>query len=422
MSQLYFLSFALGCKVNQYDTALLAKELLNRGFKLSKTNPDLVIINTCAVTKKAITKDRQVFHKLKNRYPQAQFLIMGCWPQTDQDIEEEAGVIFWGVGDNPGLIKKLVEVFPQLAPVPVSESGLLVPSDKSRYFLKVGDGCNQFCTYCLIPYARGRITSRPQADLVAEVKEAIVAGYGEIVLSGIHLGRYGEDLGGHISLVSLLQSLLALPGLGRLRLSSIEINEVDDALIALMKNNSQICQHLHISLQSGSDKILKAMNRPYNTAYFRERVLRLREAMPLVAISTDIIVGFPGETAADFETTYKFAAELQFSKIHVFPFSAHEKTAAYKLTGRVNPVEKKERAVRLRSLSSQLESQYQENTLKNLAGQLIKVVPEKIRTVWYGKTEYHFDVVLTDYQDEKGVFLYDYQVPRGDIVSYRQNH
>lgn len=412
MSQFYFLSFALGCKVNQYDTALLGKELSQRGAIWSKDNPDLVIINTCAVTKKAITKDRQTFHKLKKRYPQAQFLIMGCWPQTHNDVSEESGVIFWGVGDNEGLIKKLSTILPELGEIPVSESGLLVPSDKSRYFLKVGDGCNQFCTYCLIPYARGRIISRPETDLIKEAEEAIAAGYGEIVLSGIHLGRYGEDLGKEYSLTNLLKKFLSLPGLGRLRLSSIEINEVNDELIDLMINNRHICQHLHISLQSGNDKILKAMNRPYNTEYFRSRVARLRKALPMIAISTDIIVGFPGESEDDFQETYNFAKEMQFSKIHVFPFSAHEKTAAYKLADRLDAATKKERGLRLRSLSSVLESGYEDKVLKELSGQTIKVAPEKIRGVWYGKTEYHFDVIISSYKEKiSNKELCDYIIP-----------
>jgi len=395
MKTLNFYSIALGCKVNQYDLALLKKEFLSRGWRYDKNKPDLVIINTCAVTKKAITKDRQVYHKLKNLYPQARFLIMGCWPQVSTDLEKEAAdLILWGVGDNDGLLKKLALTFPSLSDLPVSESGLLVPSDRSRYFLKVGDGCNQFCTYCIIPYARGRITSRKSEDLVAEVTAAVAAGYGEIVLSGIHLGRYGQDLKEGESLVALLKKLLVIKGLGRLRLSSIEINEVDDNLIMLMKSEPQICRHLHISLQSGSDKILKAMNRPYDTAYFSGRVEKLRSALPEIAISTDIIVGFPGETEIDFSKTLAFAARMRFSKIHVFPFSAHEQTKAFNLPNKVSTIEKKNRAAQLRQLSDELTSIYYKEMIKKLQGQGVFVVAEPNPNGLEGKTEFYFNVPL----------------------------
>ena len=396
MKNLNFYSLALGCKVNQYDLALLKKEFLDRGWRHDKNNPALVIINTCAVTKKAITKDRQVYHKLKNLYPQARFLIMGCWPQISADLEtERPDLILWGVGDNPGLLKKLALIFPSLNDLPVSESGLLVPSDRSRYFLKVGDGCNQFCTYCVIPYARGRIKSRPTEDLIAEAKAATEAGYGEIVLSGIHLGRYGEDLKSDESLVALLKKLLTIKDLGRLRLSSIEINEVDKTLIALMKAQPQICRHLHISLQSGGDEILKAMNRPYDTDYFRQRVKLLREAMPDIAISTDIIVGFPGESEEDFNDTLDFAREMGFSKIHVFPFSAHEQTVAFKLPNKVSVAEKKDRAARLRKLSDELAANYYQEITKKLRGQEILVVVEQSPDGLVGKTEFHFDIPVS---------------------------
>ena len=395
MKTLNFYSIALGCKVNQYDLALLKKEFLSRGWRYDKNKPDLVIINTCAVTKKAITKDRQVYHKLKNLYPQARFLIMGCWPQVSTDLEKEAAdLILWGVGDNDGLLKKLALTFPSLSDLPVSESGLLVPSDRSRYFLKVGDGCNQFCTYCIIPYARGRITSRKSEDLVAEVTAAVAAGYGEIVLSGIHLGRYGQDLKEGESLVALLKKLLVIKGLGRLRLSSIEINEVDDNLIMLMKSEPQICRHLHISLQSGTDKILKAMNRPYDTAYFSERLEKLRAALPEIAISTDIIVGFPGETEIDFSKTLAFAARMRFSKIHVFPFSAHEQTKAFNLPNKVSTIEKKNRAAQLRQLSDELTSIYYKEMIKKLQGQGVLVVAEPNPNGLEGKTEFYFNVPL----------------------------
>lgn len=397
MSRPKFLILALGCKVSQYDAAVLKRSLLTKGFELSEKDPDLVIINTCSVTKTAIAKDKQMVKKLRAKFPQAKSVIMGCWPQTHDHLDSEIkDVLFWGVGDNDGLVVEIKKMFPDSKNNEVQEMGLLVPENRSRYFLKVGDGCNQFCSYCLIPYARGPIVSRPAADLVAEAREAVAAGYGEIILSGIHLGRYGQDLKNKESLISLLKELLAIPGIGRLRLSSIEINEVTDELIDLMKNTDHICQHLHISLQSGCDKILKLMKRPYTTEYFKERIAKLREAMPSIAISTDIIIGFPGENGENFVDTCRFAEEIGFSKIHVFSFSAHEKTAAYNLPDRV-PYEKiKQRSKILRDISEVLEKKYEAEVLSKLKGKKIKVIIERVRgAANKGKTEFYFDIPIS---------------------------
>lgn len=397
MSRPKFTISALGCKVSQYDAAILKRSLLSRGFELSDIEPDLAIINTCSVTKNAITKDKQVIKKIQNKFPRAKIVVMGCWPQTHDNLELEIeNVLFWGVGDNKGLVKKIENIFPGLESSPVFEEGILVPSDKSRYFLKVGDGCNQFCSYCLIPYARGPIVSRSLNDLVLEVKEAVSAGYGEIILSGIHLGRYGQDLETKESLISLLKAFLEIPGLGRLRLSSIEINEVDDELIELIKGTDKICQHLHISLQSGCDKILNLMKRPYNTTYFKNRIEKLRIAMPNIAISTDVIIGFPGETDEDFTDTCNFVKKINFSKVHVFSFSAHEKTVAYNLPDKVSGDKIKKRSQILRNISIDLESSYLTKTLKKLKGTKIKVIVEHIRGGDVkGKTEFYFDIPIS---------------------------
>ncbi len=388
---------ALGCKVSQYDAAVLKRSLIAKGFEYSEQEPNLAVINTCSVTKTAIAKDKQAIKNIKAQFPHAKIVVMGCWPQTHENLETEIDdVLFWGVGNNDGLVEKIESVFPDVEPASVFEEGILVPSDKSRYFLKVGDGCNQFCSYCIIPYARGPIVSRPVADLVTEVKAAIEAGYGEIILSGIHLGRYGQDLENRESLVSLLKTFLAIPNLGRLRLSSIEINEVDDELIDLMKQTDKICQHLHISLQSGCDKILNSMKRPYNTEYFRTRIKKLRDAMPDIAISTDVIIGFPGETDEDFVKTCDFVKEINFSKVHVFSFSAHEKTVAYNLPDKVSGDRIKKRSQILRAISKELESNYETEILKKLKGKKIKVIIEHIRGGDVkGKTEFYFDIPIS---------------------------
>jgi len=372
---------ALGCKVSQYDAAELRRELEIRGFKINNKEPKVIIINTCAVTKAAMRKDRQAARRLQKVYPSALLVIMGCWPQAGNQAEQEmsdSSIIFWGVGRIKELADKISSVFKEVPNRPGQKNSLVVSSDRSRYFLKIGDGCNQFCAYCLIPYVRGRLQSRPEKEILNEAAAAIAAGYQEIVLSGIHLGLYGSDLKSHYSLNLLLNKLLALPGTVRYRLSSIEVTEVDDELIALMAaSKGRLCRHLHISLQSGSDEILKAMRRPYDGAYFAERVRALRKAMPEIAITTDVIVGFPGETEADFEDTLQFAERLAFAKIHVFSFSAHEQTVAFKLPGKVSPAEIKRRSERLRALSAVHEEAYREYLLARYAGQNLFLVMEK---------------------------------------------
>jgi len=405
-----FQIFSLGCKVNQYDAAVLRRELEKRGFSISK-KPALVIINTCTVTKTAITKDRQLANKLRREFPKAFLVVMGCWPETDEQADKAIisdNVLFWGVGKTEKLIEKILEKFPETkenlslkSPLAVLESGidndLLASTDRSRYFLKVGDGCNQFCSYCLIPFARGRLKSRSSAELIKEIKAATEFGYREIVLSGIHLGRYGEDKKGEEkNLVGLLKEILKIKNLGRIRLSSIEINEVNPALINLMKKEPKICRHLHISLQSGTNKILKNMNRPYTTAYFARRVATLRQAMPDIAISTDIIVGFPGESETDFLKTLEFSKKIEFSKIHVFSYSEHEKTRAAKMPDKVSAPEIKKRSQALHGLSLKLEDEYQKrilNLYKKGGLSLIKEHGERGGYLRY-KTEFGFDLYL----------------------------
>ncbi|MDD3939751.1 MAG: MiaB/RimO family radical SAM methylthiotransferase, partial [Patescibacteria group bacterium] len=284
----------------------------------------------------------------------------------------------------------------------------LVLTDRSRYFLKVADGCNQFCSYCIIPHARGRLKSRALKELLKEAKEASKAGYREIVLCGIHLGRYGEDMKTKkVNLSNLIEELLKIKEIGRIRLSSIEINEVNSELVKLMAQEERLCKHLHISLQSGSTKILHLMNRPYTASYYRNRVLKIKEQIPEIAISTDIIVGFPQESEADFQETYEFARSLNFSKIHVFPFSAHEITAAYRLAGKINKTIINDRARILRNLSLQQEKKYQKEILKKYKNKPLYLIVEKsdVADKIRAKTEFGFDIYLNKKEENKHIFI-----------------
>jgi len=435
MKKISFKIYSLGCKVNQYDGAVLGRLLKETGF-MEGEKPDLVVINTCSVTQRAITKDKQLINDLRRKFLGAKFLIMGCWPQTDNEAKknyQNKDFIFWGVGELEQLSIKIKNLFKDYfnnldklknrkninqAERRINKiknlsnklliSGLLAPTDRSRYFLKIADGCNQFCSYCLIPFARGRLISRSQEDIISEAEAATKAGYREIVLSGIHLGRYGEDFNNKkTNLASLLKKILKIKNLGRIRLSSIEINEVSDELIKLIIKNDKICRHLHISLQSGSDKILKLMKRPYNKKYFLNKVNRIKHHLPEIAISTDIIVGFPGENALDFKETYRFAEKLAFSNIHVFSFSAHKLTAAYKLPDKVSISDIKHRSLELRKLSIRLENKYKHYILKIYSDKPLKLIKEQSRQIdkIRAKTEFGFDLMISPKKAKKQLFI-----------------
>ena len=435
-----FLIRTLGCKVNQYDSAVLRRELIKRGFlefredfgssfevrsrtkiknktgfkaelkpepNFKSLEPDLIVVNTCTVTNKAISKDKHLIKELRKKFPSGRLVVMGCWPETDETAIKsfsDKEVIFWGTGKIEALADKLKEGFNLSG---IFESNFLAATDRSRYFLKIGDGCNQFCSYCLIPFARGRLKSRKSSELIKEAKLALDNGYREIILSGIHLGRYGENKNGQeINLSALIKKFLEIKNLGKIRLSSIEIDEVSDELIDLINKESKICRHLHISLQSGSDKILEAMRRPYDSKFFNKRIKVLRKKVPGIAITTDIIVGFPGEGEKEFKETYNFAKKVAFSKIHVFSYSEHKKTLASKLKDKVNQQDIKNRSKILRELSSNLENSYQEFIFKKYKNKELSFVliknPKK-----GGKyrllSEFSFEIELTKKDLEKAL-------------------
>ncbi|MCK5510703.1 tRNA (N(6)-L-threonylcarbamoyladenosine(37)-C(2))-methylthiotransferase MtaB [Candidatus Parcubacteria bacterium] len=387
--------YTLGCKVNQYDSADLKKRLNKIGFEERKNFVDLAIVNTCAVTKTAIRKNSRMFNLAKKENPKAKIIVMGCWSEIDDKIliKNQADLI-WGVGNYKELIKRVKRFFPELK----EKNKLLdniVSTGKSRYFLKIQDGCEQFCSYCIIPFTRGKLKSRQSREIITEAGFAVKNGFREIILSGIHLGLYGreKDFKEKINLVELIKKLLKINNLERIRLSSIEVTEVTDELINLMRDNKKICKHLHIPLQNGSDKILKLMNRPYKRAYFQKKAEKLRKYMPDIALSTDVIVGFSGETKKDFQDTYNFVKKIKFSRLHVFPFSAHEKTKAFNFPNHLDSSVIKERAKKLRELGRELEKEYRK---KFIGRDLAVIVEFKNGEYYISKTEYYFDIKFKD--------------------------
>ncbi|MFH1255022.1 MAG: MiaB/RimO family radical SAM methylthiotransferase [bacterium] len=404
--------YTLGCKVNQYDAGKLACQLDNSGLAPADKNADIAIINSCAVTKNAIIKSRRMVKSAKKANPKAKIALAGCWPKIGADQKNMPCADLIIRTDD---FKELLKIIPNFKN---RGDGMIVNNKKARYFIKIQDGCEQFCSYCVIPYARGKLKSRGEREIIREIGQAVKAGYGEIVISGIHLGLYGYSvmpgltrhpermavernldsrLRGNDStnLAGLIKKIIEIKNLGRIRLSSIEITEVSDELIGLMAKSKKICRHLHLPLQSGCDKILKLMNRPYNAEYFKNRIKKIRKAMPDIAISSDIIIGFPGETEKDFKAVEKFIKQMKFSRLHVFPFSAHEKTPAAKMPNQIEEKIKALRAGILRKLGARLEEDYKNKFI----GKELDVAVENIRGGKHiGKTEYYFDIIFNSDQ------------------------
>lgn len=352
--------YTLGCKVNQADTASMENLFLRSGHQLVSFDgeADVYIINTCVVTNTGQRKSRQTIHRAIRKNPNALIVVTGCYPQTAaEEVKAIAGVDMIIGNQDRAQIVQLVEerlahrqtdtldaVHKLTASTAFEEMAAGDITDKTRAFLKIQEGCNQFCTYCIIPYARGPLRSRSLESIRTETQRLISAGFKEIVLIGIHLGCYGKENPDGPTLYDAVKTVLDVPGVQRLRLGSLESVEVEPRLLTLMQEDARFCRHLHLPLQSGCDKTLQAMHRPYTTAKFKTLLADIKTKVPDIAITTDIIAGFPGETEADFETTCKFAESCGFSKMHIFPFSARKGTPAEKFAGAVTEAVKKERA------------------------------------------------------------------------------
>jgi threonylcarbamoyladenosine tRNA methylthiotransferase MtaB len=379
----------LGCKTNQNDAASLRTELVSQGHQIVpwQESADAVIIHTCTVTHKTDYQSRQLIRRAIAKNPSARIVVTGCYAQVSpQAIQDIPGVNFIvGLGERariPGLVcAENTSESPKVLLSAMEEKRAFeaepVPffSDRSRAYLKIQDGCNSFCSYCIVPYARGRNRSLPLDSAVARVKELQAAGYKEVILTGIHLGTYGEDLQPPLHLCSLLQALEE-EGLSlRLRLSSIEPAEFSPSLIAFLARSRILCPHLHIPLQSGDDRILKKMNRHYSTAFFEALVHRLVESIPDLAIGLDIIGGFPGEDERAFQNTLQLIAGLPIAYLHVFPFSRRKGTPAADMPDQVSSPVIKMRCRQLRALGERKRRQFYES----FQGKILRVLIESKR-------------------------------------------
>ena len=363
-----FLIKTLGCKVNSYESEFIRNLFLEEGYEEVEENADVCIINTCTVTNTADNKSKQVINNIKKNNKDATVIAMGCFCQfRNSEIEDliDADIIlgnknkqkvFEYLKEYESNHKRIID-FVDMNKDDIDFDDMEIKGYKHhhRAFIKIEDGCNNFCSYCIIPYVRGRVRSKEFNKCLMEVNDLALSGHKEIVLSGIHTGQYNSD-GKRLS--DLINEISKVDQIKRIRLSSVEIVELDDKMMDIIKNNNKFVSHLHIPLQAGSDHILKLMNRRYDKKYFKKLVDKIRENRNDISLTTDVIVGFPGETEEDFKETLDFCEEIGFTKIHVFPYSDRSGTVASRMKDKIPGNIKKDRVRRLIDLSNKLEKEY----------------------------------------------------------------
>ncbi|WP_394580005.1 tRNA (N(6)-L-threonylcarbamoyladenosine(37)-C(2))-methylthiotransferase MtaB [Cytobacillus firmus] len=377
----------LGCKVNHYETEAIWQLFKEAGYERTdfESVSDVYVINTCTVTNTGDKKSRQVIRRAIRKNPDAVICVTGCYAQTSPaEIMAIPGVdIVVGTQDRVKMLEYIEQYKQERQPINgvgnimknrvYEELDVPAFTDRTRASLKIQEGCNNFCTFCIIPWARGLMRSRDPQEVIRQAQQLVDAGYKEIVLTGIHTGGYGEDMKDY-NLAMLLTDLEAqVKGLKRLRISSIEASQITDEVIEVMDKSKVVVRHLHIPLQSGSNTVLKRMRRKYTMEFFAERLERLKEALPGLAVTSDVIVGFPGETEEEFMETYNFIKEHKFSELHVFPYSKRTGTPAARMDDQIDEEVKNERVHRLIALSDQLAKEY----ASQYEGEVLEVIPEE---------------------------------------------
>ncbi|WP_277587175.1 tRNA (N(6)-L-threonylcarbamoyladenosine(37)-C(2))-methylthiotransferase MtaB [Psychrobacillus antarcticus] len=405
----------LGCKVNHYETEAIWQLFKENGYNRTEfeKQSDVYVINTCTVTNTGDKKSRQVIRRAIRQNPDAVICVTGCYAQTSPaEIMAIPGVdIVVGTQERTKMLD-YIETY-KIERKPINAVGnimknrvyeeLDVPSfaDRTRASLKIQEGCNNFCTFCIIPWARGLMRSRDPEEVVRQAKQLVDAGYLEIVLTGIHTGGYGEDLKDY-NLAQLLRDIESnVKGLKRLRISSIEASQLSDEVIDVLRDSKVVVRHLHIPIQSGSDTVLKRMRRKYTMEFFANRLDRLREALPDLAITSDVIVGFPGETEEEFRETFNFIRDQKFSELHVFPYSKRTGTPAARMDNQVDEDIKNERVHRLITLNDQLAVEY----ASRFEGEVLEIIPEEAykldssSNMVEGYTDNYLKVAIPGYDD-----------------------
>ena len=370
---------SLGCKVNIYESELVTNILKNNNYTVVdfEDKADIYIINTCSVTNESDKKSRKMINRAKKNNPAAIIIVMGCYSQVNaEDIDVD---IVLGNKDKSKIVEIIEEyiktkqkkkIIYDLTKVDFEKMEITNFDSHTRAFVKIQDGCNAFCSYCIIPYVRGRVRSKDPENVIKEVTTLVEKGYKEIVLTGIHTGRYGTDI--NTTLEELLNKLVNIPNIYRIRLSSIEINEITPGIKELLKENKVMAKHLHIPLQSGSNKILKLMNRRYNKEEFLSMVDNLRD-IPDISLTTDLIVGFPNEDEEEFNETIDTLKKIGFTKIHTFPYSKRKGTPAATMDNQVSPEEKKRRVHRILDLSNKYEHNFYESKIGKIYDGVVEI-------------------------------------------------
>ncbi|MGQ8947585.1 tRNA (N(6)-L-threonylcarbamoyladenosine(37)-C(2))-methylthiotransferase MtaB [Bacillus altitudinis] len=409
----------LGCKVNHYETEAIWQLFKEAGYERKdyESKADVYVINTCTVTNTGDKKSRQVIRRAIRHNPDGVICVTGCYAQTSPaEIMAIPGVdIVVGTQDRHKLLGYIEEYRRERQPINgvgnimkarvFEELDVPAFTDRTRASLKIQEGCNNFCTFCIIPWARGLLRSRDPEEVINQAQQLVDAGYKEIVLTGIHTGGYGEDLKDY-NFAKLLKELdERVAGLKRIRISSIEASQITDEVIEVLDQSDKIVRHLHIPLQSGSNTVLKRMRRKYTMEFFAERLTKLKKALPGLAVTSDVIVGFPGETEEEFMETYNFVKDHQFSELHVFPYSKRTGTPAARMEDQVDENVKNERVHRLIALSDQLAKEY----ASAYEGDVLEIIPEEsfkeqegTHNLYVGYTDNYMKVVFEGTEDMIG--------------------
>ena len=379
--------YTLGCKVNQYETNAMAQKFKESGYEIVDMNDDIsdiCIVNTCTVTNMSDRKSRHSLRRVKEKNPSAIIAAVGCYAQVAKnDLENMPEIdIVLGNEEKANIVqyvekfieneKKLIEIEDIATKKEFEDMGQITYTEKTRAFIKVQDGCNQFCSYCIIPYARGRVRSRNAESIIKEITQIAQNGIKEVVITGIHVASYGRDFENENGLIELLEKINEIEGIKRIRLGSLEPKIITEEFMQRLSKLEKMCHHFHLSLQSGCDETLKRMNRKYTTSEVKEIIERLRRYYDDVMLTTDIIVGFPGETEEEFETTYQFLKQAKLYKMHVFQYSPRKGTRAAVMPNQIDGNIKEARSKKLIELSNENQKMYNQQ----LVGKEVEVLFE----------------------------------------------
>ena len=419
--------YTLGCKVNQYETNAMEQQFIKNNYEIVENTQkaDIYVINTCTVTNMAERKSRQMLRRVKEINPSAVLVVCGCYAQVAKNELEQIPEIDIILGINEkneivqiveNYIEKMSEQDKKSQKAEIDDVskqkefldfGDVTYTEKNRAVVKVQDGCNMFCSYCIIPYARGRIRSRKIESVVSEIEKIAKEGIKEVVITGIHVASYGKDFDNEntskkIRLIDLLEAINKIDGIDRIRLSSLEPTIVDEEFATRLSKLDKICDHFHLSLQSGCDETLKRMNRKYTTQIYRDAVATLRKYYPEASFTTDVIVGFPGETDEEFAKTYEFLKEIDFYRLHVFKYSPRRGTVAEKMPNQIDGNKKEERSDKLIELSNSTENKHNQSYI----GKTVKVLFEEFEDGFFkGHTTNYMMVKVAGEEEQSDKFV-----------------